>query len=76
MKIETPPQDAAATLNVDDAPLTTILDLLHARAVTNPIPSSPGCPPSTWTASPPPPSAKGRTAWTWPAAWWTAPPNC
>lgn len=31
MKIEVPPQDAAATHRVDDTPLTTILDLLSGE---------------------------------------------
>ncbi|KAF1723444.1 hypothetical protein [Pseudoxanthomonas japonensis] len=36
MKIETPPQDAAATLNVADTPLTTILDLLAGEGSDDP----------------------------------------
>ena len=74
MKTETPPQDAAATLNVDDTPLTTILDLLSGEDSDDPDSVLARLPAEHWTASSPPRSAKGRT--TWPAAWWTAPPNC
>lgn len=76
MKIETPPREAAATFNVADTPLTTILDLLSGEGGDDPDSVLARLPAEHLDRIATAAQRKGRTAWTWPAAWWTAPPNC